>query len=63
MEFQPDPGNFILLSFVIKEKSNDMKETHKFSEHHIDNVVNCGDELHYYFGNENHYGKYDEDDE
>jgi hypothetical protein len=40
-----------------------MKETHDFSQHNISNDANCGDELHYYFGNEKHYGKNDQDDE
>jgi len=40
-----------------------LKESHNFSEHNIANVVNCGDELHYYFGNEKHYGENDKDDE
>ncbi len=63
MEFQQDPGNFILLSFVINDKSYNIEKAHDMNEHNIDNVLNCEDELHYYFGNEKHYGYGDKDDE
>jgi hypothetical protein len=70
MEFQPDPGNFLYLSFVTKESVEDDKETHETVSACLESDAECGplhipdiDESEYYFGNEYTMGMKDTNDE
>ncbi len=69
MEFQPDPGNFLFLSFVTKEPEED-KEIHEITSACLESDAECGplhipetNEEEYYFGSEYSIGMKHTNDE